>query len=201
MSLFRGLLISVFSKNSNNTKSFSNYLWVSSIIFIFLCILQKFPNKCILILWTSPIIPVIKWHTFEQNFKSGLNRTLTTGWLVSPRWYIKKFMKNYSSPVVCIRGFPGRWVVNNLPTNARVVSGSGRSPGEGNGNPFQYYCLGSPMDRGAWRATDHCVAKELNMTEHQQQVCVVVLFDPILNIFFIINFNNDIIGTIMRFTI
>ena len=30
---------------------------------------------------------------------------------------------------------------------------SGRSPGEGNGNPLQYSCLGNPMDRGAWRAT------------------------------------------------
>ena len=30
------------------------------------------------------------------------------------------------------------------------ISGSGRSPGEGNGNPLQYYCLENPMDRGAW---------------------------------------------------
>ena len=35
------------------------------------------------------------------------------------------------------------------------VPGSGRSPGEGNGNPLQYYCLGNPMDRGAWWATVH----------------------------------------------
>ena len=39
------------------------------------------------------------------------------------------------------------------------VPGLGRSPGEGNGNPFQYSCLENPMDRGAWRATDHGVAK------------------------------------------
>ena len=31
-----------------------------------------------------------------------------------------------------------------------LIPGSGRSPGEGNGNPFQYSCLGNPMDRGAW---------------------------------------------------
>ena len=36
---------------------------------------------------------------------------------------------------------------------------SGRSPGEGNGNPFQYSCLENPMDRGAWHATVHGVAK------------------------------------------
>ena len=39
------------------------------------------------------------------------------------------------------------------------IPGSGRSPGEGNGNPLQYSCLGNPMDRGAWRATVHGVAK------------------------------------------
>ena len=32
--------------------------------------------------------------------------------------------------------------------------------GEGNGNPLQYSCLGNPMDRGAWRATVHGVAKQ-----------------------------------------
>ena len=35
--------------------------------------------------------------------------------------------------------------------------GLGRSPGEGNGNPLQYYCLENPMDRGAWKATVHGV--------------------------------------------
>ena len=39
------------------------------------------------------------------------------------------------------------------------IPGSGRSPGEGNGNPLQYSCLENSMDRGAWRATDHGVAK------------------------------------------
>ena len=40
-----------------------------------------------------------------------------------------------------------------------LIPGSGRSPGEGKGYPLQYSCLGSPMDRGAWRATVHGVAK------------------------------------------
>ena len=35
------------------------------------------------------------------------------------------------------------------------IPGLGRSPGEGNGNPLQYSCLGNPMDRGTWRATVH----------------------------------------------
>ena len=39
------------------------------------------------------------------------------------------------------------------------IPGSGRPPGEGNGNPLQYSCLENPMDGGAWRATVHGVAK------------------------------------------
>ena len=39
------------------------------------------------------------------------------------------------------------------------IPGSGISPGEGNGNPLQYSLLENPMDRGAWWATDHGVAK------------------------------------------
>ena len=47
-------------------------------------------------------------------------------------------------------------VVKNPPANAgdkSLIPGSGRSPGEANGNPLQHFCLGNPMDRGAWQAT------------------------------------------------
>ena len=44
------------------------------------------------------------------------------------------------------------------------VPGSGTYPGEGNGNPLQYSCLGNPMDRGAWQATVHGVAESQDMT-------------------------------------
>jgi len=46
-----------------------------------------------------------------------------------------------------------------------LIPGLGRSPGEGNGSPLQYSCLGNPMDRGAWRATVYRVSKELVMTQ------------------------------------
>ena len=47
----------------------------------------------------------------------------------------------------------------------RVQSlGQEDSPGEGNGNPLQYSCLGNPMDRGGWWATVHGVTKESDMT-------------------------------------
>ena len=44
-----------------------------------------------------------------------------------------------------------------------LIPGLGRSPGEGNGNPLQYSCLGNSMDRAAWQATVHGVTKELDM--------------------------------------
>ena len=47
--------------------------------------------------------------------------------------------------------------------NAGSIPGSERSLGEGNGNPLQYSCLENPMDRGAWQATVHRVAKESDM--------------------------------------
>ena len=62
-------------------------------------------------------------------------------------------------------GFPGGTVVTNPPANAGdarsmgLIPGTGRYPEEGNGNPLQYSCLRNPMDRGAWQATVHGVAK------------------------------------------
>ena len=44
------------------------------------------------------------------------------------------------------------------------IPGSGRSPGEGNGKPLHYSCLGNPMDRGTWQAIFCGVAKEKDMT-------------------------------------
>ena len=63
------------------------------------------------------------------------------------------------------RGFPRGRVVNNPPANAGntrdtgLIPGSGRSPGEGNGNPLQYSCLENSVDRGVRWATVHRVAK------------------------------------------
>ena len=63
------------------------------------------------------------------------------------------------------QGFPGGTVVKNPPANAGdprdtgSIPGSGRSPGVGNGSPLQYSCLKNSMDRGAWRAALHWIAK------------------------------------------
>ena len=59
-------------------------------------------------------------------------------------------------------GFPGGSVVKKLPASAGdsgSIPGSERFPGEANGNPLQYSCLGNPMDRGAWWATVNGVTK------------------------------------------
>ena len=56
---------------------------------------------------------------------------------------------------------------------ASSVPGSGRSHGEGNGNPLQYSCLGNPMDRGAWWATAQVVTG-LDMTEPVRVVVAVI---------------------------
>ena len=67
-------------------------------------------------------------------------------------------------------GFLGGSVVKNPPSNVGEtrdlfsINLSGRSPGEGNGNPLQYSCLENPMDRGVWQATFHGVAKESDTT-------------------------------------
>ena len=53
-------------------------------------------------------------------------------------------------------------MIKNLPANAGdlgLIPGWGRSPGEGNGNSLQYSCLENPVDRGAWWATVHNIAK------------------------------------------
>ena len=48
---------------------------------------------------------------------------------------------------------------------AGLISGSGRSPGEGSGAPLQYSCLGNRTDKGAWQATVHGVPEESDTTE------------------------------------
>ena len=63
--------------------------------------------------------------------------------------------------------FPGGTAVNNPPAmqETQVQSlGLERSPGEGNGNSLQYSCLGNPMDRGAWWAAVHGVAKSRTLS-------------------------------------
>ena len=69
-------------------------------------------------------------------------------------------------------------MVKNLPADAGdardvgSILGSGRSPGEGNGNPLQYSCLENSVDRGAWRAIVHGVKRVRHdwVTKHTNYV-------------------------------
>ena len=67
-----------------------------------------------------------------------------------------------------VLGFPGGPAVKNLsarPGDTGSSSGSGRSPGGGNGNPLQYSCLENPTDRGAQQATVHGVTQSQTRLE------------------------------------
>ena len=69
--------------------------------------------------------------------------------------------------MIKFQAFPGCLVVKNLPAKAGdacLIPELGRYPGDGNGNPLQYSCLGNPMDRETWWATVHGVSKKSDMT-------------------------------------
>ena len=72
-----------------------------------------------------------------------------------------------------------------------LIPGSGRSPGEGNGNPFQYSCLGNPMNRGDWWATVHGVGHNWvtnTLSEELLFMCIISV-----NIYHLIqNYNSEI---------
>ena len=89
---------------------------------------------------------------------------------IIPSWFICIVA---NGKIHLFMGFPGGSVVKNLHANAGdlgSISGSGISPGEGNGNPLQYSCLGNPMGRGTWWAMVNGVARvrhDLVMTQQQ----------------------------------
>ena len=77
----------------------------------------------------------------------------------------------------------GGSVVKNLSSSVGdmgSIPGSGRSPGEGNGNPLQYSCLGNPTDREAWQKSmgSQRVGHDLVTKEQQQCIAIIVYFDP-----------------------
>ena len=80
-------------------------------------------------------------------------------------------------------GFPGGSEVKASACNAGdlgSIPGSGRSPGEGNGNPLQYSCLENPMNKGAWWATVRELAK--NLIPQQAQASLLFLEGHLSNI-------------------
>ena len=95
-----------------------------------------------------------------------------------------KAVKRANHKTSYYKGFPGGSNGKAFACNAgnlSLIPGSGRSPGEGNGNPLQYSCLGNPVDRGAWQAI---VLGNLKRVRHdlptkQQQQCDLGLLNKI----------------------
>ena len=93
-------------------------------------------------------------HSFGPLLMDDYSRELA-------KWKINAKKKLYIT-VILILGFPGSSDSKASAYNAGnlgSIPGSGRSPGEGKGNPLQYSCLENPMDWGAWWATVHGVTK------------------------------------------
>ena len=93
------------------------------------------------------------WWQLRDDTLQGWSAILwDTPWVASSgHWYTP-----------CTNGFPGGSVGKESACSSGdvgLIPGSGRSPGEGNGNPLHYSCLGNPMDRRIWWATVHGVTR------------------------------------------
>ena len=125
--------------------------------------------------WLSFLYVYIHIFVFFSMWSKHLKAPKLTDFFayhLSPPIHLLYYFHNYTAmPVLHFRlltalhhsrGFPGGSDGKESACNVGhwgSVPGLGRSPGEGNSNPLQYSCLENPMDRGAWRATIHGVAK------------------------------------------
>ena len=115
----------------------------------------------------SPEIQRCAWRSFPEGLAQSdvfTHKKNTSRFLQKSRGFVRAQRSSLEWFVgdVRWRGLPGGSEVKASACNAGdlgSIPGSGRSPGEGNGNPLQYSCLENPMDRGAWWATVHGVAK------------------------------------------
>ena len=105
----------------------------------------------------------------ERTFPALQGRFLTTGPLgkSQEQKFKRHFLCLYIFTLFCIEVtliYEIPWWLSGKESacntgDSGLIPGSGRSPGERHGNPLQYSCLENPMDRAAWQATDHGVAK------------------------------------------
>ena len=119
--------------------------------------------------WVGFLIRKILWRrkmaTHSSIFARRTPWTEKPGGLQSMESQSQTWVNMYACMhTICTHlwGFPGGSDGKEFACNAGdldLIPVSVRSSGEGNGNPLQYFCLEKPMDRGAWRATVHGVAK------------------------------------------
>ena len=111
---------------------------------------------------------------------------------------VVRAFKNYCcSKESTVRGLPWWLSYKESTCNAGdtgLIPGSGRSPGEGHGNPLQYSCLENPMDRGAWQATVHRVAQSQiqlkRLNTHTQSPSIILYLRPKISIYRLFPFSN-----------
>ena len=120
------------------------------------------PSECVEInigIWPSPKIiylseaslwHLICWGAFLGDGVEKITEVANHRFLLP--WWLS------SKESVCNAGNPG------------LIPGLGRSPGEGNGDPLQYSCLGNPMGRGAWQAAVHGITKESGTTKQTKTI-------------------------------
>ena len=108
-------------------------------------------------------LQILSW--VSKNLKFNQNSCMSWSWLCMDQTLnLLQFIPwmHFWGYLVYSSGFPAGSEVKASASNARdpgSIPGSGRSPGEGNGNPLSYSCLENPIDGGAWWATVHGVAK------------------------------------------
>ena len=132
------------------------------------CCVSLIPASCLEFCWLSLCLPTYTHMTSESKKKLHLSSFL-----------FNCLVENVQTAAIP-RVFPVATVVKNPPANAGdardagLITGSGRSPGEGHGNPLQYSCLENPVDRGAWWATVCEVIKSQTQlsrhTQHQRSL-------------------------------
>ena len=160
---------SVFVRGQQKSPSIWGSLWKESTLS---CRQKKVSTRL-----PGPMLPFNFTKTREKNAMNFLNlRAKSVEWKslwmlfymlmytekVHFRPELGRILLRMAYHLSLLLGFPGGSVVKNLPANAGdvgLIPGLGRSPGERNVNPLQYFCLGNPMDRGAWWATVHGVAE------------------------------------------
>ena len=129
------------AKKWKQSKCPSTDKWIKKMCYIYAMEYYTAIKKNELLLFVTP------WMDLEGIMLCGTSETKTnTVWYYL---YTESKISKYKNPSAN-GGAAG---------DAVSIPESGRSPGGGNGNPFQYSCQDNPMDRGAWRATIHGVTK------------------------------------------
>ena len=125
--------------------------------------LSEMPSLTILFkLYPLVSLTSLSYFTFYNSY-SNLTHTICLPICFCHLRYNVNFMRKGLCLFGPTRDFPGDSVVRNPPANAGdvgLIPRLGRSAGEGNGNPLHYSCLWNPMDKGAWMAILHGVAKQ-----------------------------------------